>query len=508
MSTSNKVGAAFSNGLPQYVIDSKQPKTSEELLFLCMDLSSVDGYINAIPLITGRGQSRLIPPSVLGASRNPRKLILSMHGFRFSNDKIQHKLKLDWVAKMTRLQRNIMKGNVEYLIQLRQDLLDGNVQWESVAHDPTDELPGDRHSLRNGEQYNDAQDMWIRGFVEMQNALKDKSPQPAMNSPVATQFRTPVPAVTPEEEDELSGEIDDGSYIGTMFNNNVFKAPTVNEYPHKAKHVKPVHEEDEDSGETDYDSSLGMDSRVSTQSTTSVDENSRPKAESVASEEDDEVSEETGDGSYDRMNSSIFTQSPPTPTVNENSQPNVETGTPPEKEDNDSQEINAGNYVGKKSGVQKQKKKARKHASKSRSNLPEHERGYFASTLSQQVDAMSNKMVEQAHLAVAKAADTIFLPSRSDDQPRRVIMSVEVSELCERKPEKGRTSKNDQDQFLLRKKPLVTICGAKDRNEVVWVLQHLVNVVKHDVPKTVDCVELFQCCVSPTASPRNEKQTN
>ena len=137
MDSSKDTGDAASKGLPTNVVIPK-PKTAEEVLFLCMDLSNVNGYIKLVPVIEGRGQTKKILTSVLGASKNLRKLLLAMQGFRCSSDAVQTKVKEEW-GNMSCAMQNATKVNVEHLKELKNQLLAGSVDWESVAPDPQTE---------------------------------------------------------------------------------------------------------------------------------------------------------------------------------------------------------------------------------------------------------------------------------------------------------------------------------------------------------------------------------
>ena len=379
MDSSTNTGDPASKGLPTNVVIPKL-KTVEEMLFLHVDLSNVDGYIKLMPVLEGRGQTKKIPTSVLGASKNLRKLLLAMQGFRRSSDAVQTKVKGEW-GNMTRAMQNAAKANVEHLNMLKNQLLAGSMDWESVAPDPQTELqpvqcqqPARAAAKSDNNKYNNAQDMWIHGFMEKQRAASENQA------------------------------------------NNLLTSPP-------------------------------LQSR-------STDNAGNPKARAVT----------------------------------------------PEEEEDDVKEVPANSkHTGLFSDTIERNKVGDNFDKKGKTTSSAHKEGAFATTSYQQADSASQTALKKAFKAVATAADAMHRPTCTEGQPRSAIIAIHVTELCDKAPVSG-CNKKDEAQSVVRKRPLVTMCGEENDEELMWVMWQLMEALKHKVPKKVERAALSR--INPSGDNR------
>jgi hypothetical protein len=182
-------------------------------------------------------------------------------------------------------------------------------------------------------------------------------------------------------------------------------------------------------------------------------------------------------------------QTPPPPGSDENTNPdpnpNQNAVTPDEEYDN---EEDGESYTGLGSTDEKRAAEAAKTSVKANSRGGKKKRkiGTWGSLLHHQVDSVSEDAIKQAYVAVALANATLHVPGRTSGQPGRKLMLIEINECNDTKAHGGRPT----EAGLTRKKPLVVVSGATNRDDVGDVVDHLVSAFKHEKSKTHVRVEL------------------
>jgi len=144
-------------------------------------------------------------------------------------------------------------------------------------------------------------------------------------------------------------------------------------------------------------------------------------------------------------------------------------------EESDEEKENSKKYIGLGSGKEDREKEAKEMEEKAKSG---HQRtiGTYGTELQHQADSKSCGAVERAYKATAKASDTVHVVNRPVGALRRAIVTIEVSELEEIRQDGGQVSEED----LKRSKVLVRISGARSRDEVKWIFEHVCKAMKHN----------------------------
>jgi hypothetical protein len=119
----------------------------------------------------------------------------------------------------------------------------------------------------------------------------------------------------------------------------------------------------------------------------------------------------------------------------------------------------------------KQRKKAKSN------NAPRREKGSGTTKVYQRADAVSNDAIRFAEAQVALAAETIRPQSEHAYQgARRAFLSIDVN-WCRDSRAVGGSGFVDAE--CTREKPAVTIVGASNKEELVWVLVQVMKALKH-----------------------------
>jgi hypothetical protein len=176
---------------------------------------------------------------------------------------------------------------------------------------------------------------------------------------------------------------------------------------------------------------------------------------------------------------------PPSSDENTNPNPNQNTVTPDEEDGNLE---DCESYTGLDSSDKRRALEAAKTSKKANSRGGKKKRtiGTFGTHLHHQVDSVSEEAIKQAYMAVAAANATLHVPGRTSGQPVRKLLLIEINECQETKAHGGRPTVAN----LQRPKTVVVIAGARDRREIKYVLDNLIDSLKHEKTKTHDRVEL------------------
>jgi len=150
---------------------------------------------------------------------------------------------------------------------------------------------------------------------------------------------------------------------------------------------------------------------------------------------------------------------------------------------------NSNKYVGLGSSKAAREEEARNAEEKAKSGS-KRAPGSFGTKLCHQADSVSCAMVEHAHKATAKASDTLHVENRPADAIRRAAVTIEVSEVEEMRQDGGQVSVED----LKRNKVLVTISGARNREQVKWIFENVCAAMKHNDQRSLpghERIELY-----------------
>lgn len=110
-------------------------------------------------------------------------------------------------------------------------------------------------------------------------------------------------------------------------------------------------------------------------------------------------------------------------------------------------------------------------------NLPRREKGSGTTKVYQRSDAVTNDAIRQAEAHIALAAETMRPRNQQVYQgARRALISIDVN-WCKDSRAVGGAGFSDAD--CERDKPAITIVGASDKEELVWVLIETMKALKH-----------------------------
>ena len=191
----------------------------------------------------------------------------------------------------------------------------------------------------------------------------------------------------------------------------------------------------------------------------------------------------------DRNNNA--SQQPPPPPANDTAMTNACSApsqvTPlgnldsnAEAGDDDDDDVESGTGHVTRASDQAARNMAADQAEKSASAGVRHARGVPCEKVSSQSDSVSCKTMDFAMRKVALAADAICCPNRSEKQPRRCFVLLEINEAQDTVAHSGNLTQSN----CRRKQTACTVVGPKSHRQFCCFLQDWCRIIaKHDGPK-------------------------